>query len=645
MKRYEAVKDYLTHKDMGRTCDTFNCSEKYLKRQLELYCKDDPFCLIDSINFITMRNKKIDIECNVINIELTQENYVRAHIECLRQARQKRLKNCMILERSFKREHIPTDVFINFLLSDIDWNVLVFGDKFDETEAIHKSSFEVLKKTKKMSGYLVKSEHFDTLINKYKKQLEPVKKYKYNIHESWDYDKYYILNNEYIENTSMNDMYKQLSEKCKRLKERIRNYEEDIKMKNLALEEKTNRIDVMNKKVEELKDENELSQNGVYELKKEYKQLFLTQNHKIKELTDIVNHLKQREFIKPEPIVIEKVIEKIVERKPEKKEEEKEVPIKQQKLRLISNKYKGLIDEKDSIIKRLSYKLDVLIDKNLELEKKYQTKEAERILMSNKLDSVNEMRDNLEQQYEKLVERPKKKDVVKKVQVKPEYILAIHASLNDISKCKKQKKLQFRRIKEYPIMVLYFIPDTSHDYDYEFDDNNNIVYINCRNECEFRLRKTYHMIEYIYENFKDIRGVFITDITKNIDLNELHIMLDKYKNIKYYGSLVNIEENQFIEYPYEVLAYKILEHYPILLEKCTYCTGDGYFINSSIFDMFIENKRILTKVYDDLQPYIKMEDETKYISISSVFCEYSIGKFLYDYGIIGQDVDIQKAIN
>ena len=179
------------------------------------------------------------------------------------------------------------------------------------------------------------------------------------------------------------------------------------------------------------------------------------------------------------------------------------------------------------------------------------------------------------------------------------YILLIMNCEKYNFKSQKQKEtwLNFDNIK--PIQ-LYFhvIGNINLDKNYNFDFENNILYIKVEDDYISLPKKVIRSFEAILDKFKNIKYVFKTDDDQNlINYNFLNTLIkflnNKQPKIHYGGKILNIEAPFISQY------YKIHKELPnnLIINPTIYCNGRFYFLSFDALNFLINNKINIEKEY------------------------------------------------
>jgi hypothetical protein len=113
--------------------------------------------------------------------------------------------------------------------------------------------------------------------------------------------------------------------------------------------------------------------------------------------------------------------------------------------------------------------------------------------------------------------------------------------------------------------------------DYEFDDNNNILYVNSKDDYLTLPHKIIMAINAIHSRF-DYKYVFKTDDDQFLNNNKLFNILPNIISKYDYGGYNVSVDDHYSQY------YLIHNELPknILLKKATYCNGRFYFLNKNV---------------------------------------------------------------
>lgn len=189
-----------------------------------------------------------------------------------------------------------------------------------------------------------------------------------------------------------------------------------------------------------------------------------------------------------------------------------------------------------------------------------------------------------------------------------------------ILSCKKYKNRRDNQNLSNSIFEYkYFIGDPCLKSPVEEDQ---IVYLPCKDEYEFLSTKVLLMLDWIYKN-KKFDYVFKTDDDIVFDFEKLQKLyyFVSSNNIKYAGHFIS-GGSYFSSYHCDKCENEI-KNYAIFVKACEYCAGGGYFLSKDAVQIIIE----------------KNTDHNK---IDSIFEDHFIGKFLNENKIFPTSIDIQN---
>lgn len=191
-----------------------------------------------------------------------------------------------------------------------------------------------------------------------------------------------------------------------------------------------------------------------------------------------------------------------------------------------------------------------------------------------------------------------------------------------ILSCKKYKNRRDKQNLSNSIFEYkYFVGDPTLTTAIEEDQ---VVYLPCKDEYEFLPIKVLLMLDWIYKN-KKVDYVFKTDddIIFNFEkLQELYYFVSS-NNIKYAGHFIST--NSYLSDYHQDKCDNEIKNYLFLIKKCQYCAGGGYFLSNDAIQTIIEKNTDYDKI---------MQTE--------IFEDYFIGRFLNENGIFPTSINIQN---
>ena len=180
------------------------------------------------------------------------------------------------------------------------------------------------------------------------------------------------------------------------------------------------------------------------------------------------------------------------------------------------------------------------------------------------------------------------------------YFIAILCCQSRMEKMELQKKKYLNNIESlYPdVEYYYFIGNPNQNEKWIINKEKKLITLKCPDDYLNLPQKTHCVLEFVKNNYPNIKGVFKTDDDIVINMKELYLLLDKYKNVPYWGKRVDINwhRSHYIQKFRKQHAkhLPIFLRYPIIMRKCTYCAGGGYYLRNDIIDKVLKEKRFIT---------------------------------------------------
>ena len=133
--------------------------------------------------------------------------------------------------------------------------------------------------------------------------------------------------------------------------------------------------------------------------------------------------------------------------------------------------------------------------------------------------------------------------------------------------------------------------------EYKFDNENNILYVNCEDDYNSLPKKVISAYNAIHETFK-YKYIFKTDDDQNlINLGFLNVISNlinkKIPKTHYGGNIIDVKENYLSQY--SKIHSELPEYLPIL--KTKYCSGRFYFLSKNAISNLINKRENINKEF------------------------------------------------
>lgn len=197
-----------------------------------------------------------------------------------------------------------------------------------------------------------------------------------------------------------------------------------------------------------------------------------------------------------------------------------------------------------------------------------------------------------------------------------------------ILNCKKYKHKREKQlnswIKKIPKKLKYFhiIGDENLKEKYKIDKEENIIYVNCKDDYLSLPKKVIIAYQAIEENF-DYKYVFKTDDDQNIKEEFWDLIINNLNPaINYGGQFVMLKKDTKIEPAYQNMHREL--PIDLLLQKTIYCGGRFYLLSRTlVLDLISKKELFVDKIIEDhsvgLLMEKKLQDNALYFNINNYF--------------------------
>ena len=229
------------------------------------------------------------------------------------------------------------------------------------------------------------------------------------------------------------------------------------------------------------------------------------------------------------------------------------------------------------------------------------------------------------------------------------YFLAIKGCRARLDNAIKQNQDQLKNIDKYPIEYYHFVGDPTQSEEFVIDDTRKVVTLKCKDDYANVSHKSYLILKFVNKHYPNIIGMFQTDDDIKINLSNLYTMLEQNQYLNYYGNCITIKQPEFSfhirDRPEEFEEYPLIKHHPIYIKPCTYCSGGGYYVHKSVFEVLLTKQRnLFTELPENLTRYVKLIDNKECFDNIPLIDDYNIGYVLYTNGITATSINIGNAV-
>ena len=170
-----------------------------------------------------------------------------------------------------------------------------------------------------------------------------------------------------------------------------------------------------------------------------------------------------------------------------------------------------------------------------------------------------------------------------------------------ILNCRKYSEKRKRQLegwlKEFPMEYYHVIGDESVDK-YKFDEDNRVLYVECKDDYMSLCHKTCMMVRAVYESKPEIEYILKTDDDMDCCMNRFDEIIGVMKGYDYGGFMINVPEGVYSKY--HTLRDDVENKDYIKLYGCEYCNGRFYFLSRISMELIVGNEWIMkSSVYED----------------------------------------------
>ena len=183
--------------------------------------------------------------------------------------------------------------------------------------------------------------------------------------------------------------------------------------------------------------------------------------------------------------------------------------------------------------------------------------------------------------------------------IEQEFIMLIMNCKKYEYKATYQKNTWLQNIPEYIkyYHVLPFLKVEKVEEEFKFDNENNILYVNCEDDYNSLPKKVISAYNAIHETF-NYKYIFKTDDDQNlINLGFLNVISNlinkKIPKSHYGGNIIDVKENYLSQY--SKIHSELPDYLPIL--KTKYCSGRFYFLSKNAISNLINKRENINKEF------------------------------------------------
>ena len=213
-----------------------------------------------------------------------------------------------------------------------------------------------------------------------------------------------------------------------------------------------------------------------------------------------------------------------------------------------------------------------------------------------------------------------------------DYIIGILSYQKNLQNAIKQRDEYFRIHKS--IKVLIFVGDATLETD--FVDNDEIVYLRCKDDWVNIPHKVYLFYKYVYKNYPDVKGVIKIDDNINVDSSILKDVILKIKDDEdFIGRVCNIgtpfsdcirfmqKKELFDKHP-ELARFRFRVGYTGM----SYCSGNCYYISKKSLQIVVDSGDLFLPYPEDISKYLSKLDNNEIVNTFNIFEDKNVAKAL-----------------
>jgi hypothetical protein len=160
------------------------------------------------------------------------------------------------------------------------------------------------------------------------------------------------------------------------------------------------------------------------------------------------------------------------------------------------------------------------------------------------------------------------------------------------------EKVDLEKVEDYLALPFPKVEKVEKvEEEYKFDNENNILYVNCEDDYNSLPKKVISAYNAIHETF-NYKYIFKTDDDQNlINLGFLNVISNlinkKIPKTHYGGNIIDVKENYLSQY--SKIHSELPDYLPIL--KTKYCSGRFYFLSKNAISNLINKRENINKEF------------------------------------------------
>lgn len=155
---------------------------------------------------------------------------------------------------------------------------------------------------------------------------------------------------------------------------------------------------------------------------------------------------------------------------------------------------------------------------------------------------------------------------------------------------KRQRQLDTWLAADFPIPLWFHVigrPEQSVEF--EFDEVNHLLYVNCKDDYMSLPQKSYLAIKALRAQFPAVKYILKTDDDMNCRLPALSVTLKLLSNFDY-GGFIWRHRGGLSDYHFQYVPEE--EKQRKLVRKCNYASGRFYFLSQAAADHLLTQKEL-----------------------------------------------------
>jgi len=148
------------------------------------------------------------------------------------------------------------------------------------------------------------------------------------------------------------------------------------------------------------------------------------------------------------------------------------------------------------------------------------------------------------------------------------------------------------------IRWFHIIGDPTISSEYEYNESENIMYVQCKDTYEALPKKTYLAILAVKNLFPDVEYILKTDDDMKCEIPAFESMLEEIIGYDYGGEIVSVDHDHVSTYHYSNVSPEYQK--PSMMFRTYYCPGRFYFLSRTATRSLISQRKFFdAQMYED----------------------------------------------